>query len=452
MAQSPPPWDAPAPGTAQKSTLFTSPVPSNNKRNGEEARTISPDVTALPKRAADPALANNTKDNYVSKVSILTSSLPFYHNQFMEQQKEAKRRREAGEEVGGETDATEAKDAPKIEGLSLDQGQRLQSPEEQAETARRLKPNSLSTLALQSITAQPFANVPEEPARPEAKKHKTRWQFGIRSRNLPYEAMHCVYKALIAQGAEWEIPSSSPSEPSGGPQSSYPVHVEGAQKIDEAMSSSRAPSPELGRKANKTSKEENHNAEETGGVEKPKSQDDDGDETDDDDIDPNLVPAEYIPKDPWVIHARWRKDNMFPSSVTQSLSANSSRQDLGSNPASRRASLVSSTTSTNNSKTDITGNSDSKTQINSTGACYVYMDIQLYTLDPPSEKNGAGTYLVDFKCAGYEPLMERIVNGTEKELVGVGYRLSDKDITSPQPFLDMTNKLVIYLAGGGGSN
>ena len=441
MASSPPPWDAAAPGTPQK-TSTPSKIP-----NEEESRAISPEVTVLPKRAIDSAMVNGTNDNYVNKISILTSSLPFYHNQFMDQQREAKRRLEAGEDAIIETDNSESKEGPpRIDGLSLDHGPRLQSPEEQAETARRLKPNSLSTLALQSITAQPFTKIPEESSKPEAKRSKTRWQFGIRSRNLPYEAMHCVYKALVAQGAEWEIPPLPKPEP-GGPPTSYPVHVEGAMRLDEGMHSSRAPSPELGRKAQNVSQQVGDK-----GSKRFEIHTDDGNETDDDEIDPNLVPSEYIPKDPWVIRARWRKDNMTPAGITQSLSTNSSRQDLASDPTSRRTSLIGSTSSTNNSKTDITSKSDSKSHISGTGACYVYMDIQLYTLDQPSDKNGAGTYLVDFKCAGYEPLMERIVDDTDKELIGVGYRLADKDVTSPQPFLDMTNKLVIYLAGGGGSS
>ena len=85
----------------------------------------------------------------------------------------------------------------------------------------------------------------------------------------------------------------------------------------------------------------------------------------------------------------------------------------------------------------------------SEGSCYVYMDVQLYTLEAPSDK-GAGTYLVDFKCAGYERLVERVVGEAGRALVGCGHRVADKDVTSPQPFLDLTNRLVIHLASGGG--
>ena len=460
MATSPPAWDAPAPGTPSK---VVSPVtqsrettPAKDNKIHEPARKVSVDATVLPKREPDPALANDPKDNYVSKISILTSSLPFYHNQFMERQREAKRRREAGDEAPFESDGTDSKDVPKIEGLTLDPEPRLQTPAEQAETARRLKPISLSTLQLQSIIALPLTQVPEE-TKQDTKKHKTRWQFGIRSRNLPHEAMHCVYKALLAMGAEWELPNL-PEDPPGGPLSSYPVHVEGAMRLEEAMHPSRAPSPEVGRKGH-VSHDAYAHARGSGDAGGPgrntsikSSNTDDDAETDDDDIDPSLVPAEYIPKDPWVIHARWLKKDMLPAGVAQSISANSSRQDLTSNPASRRTSLIGSNASNNTSKTDMDERSESKTQISAAaGACYVYMDIQLYTLDASSDKTSAGTYLVDFKCAGYEPVLEKTNEHGEKEFEGVGYRIVEKDVTSPQPFLDMTNKLVIHLAGGGSS-
>ena len=451
MATSPPAWDAPAPGTPSK---FTSPFPrAENVEKLEPVRKVSLDTTVLPKRAHDPTLASDPKENH-SKISILTSSLPFYHNQFMERQREARRRREAGEDAHFENDGTEAKDIPRIEGLALDAEPRLQSPEEQAATARRLKPISLSTLQLQNITAQPLTQMPEE--KQDTKKHRTRWQFGIRSRNLPHEAMHCVFKALKNLGAEWEIPSL-PEDPPGKQLSSYPVHVEGAQRLEEAMHPSRAPSPEVTRRARMSNERQaNTNASGGAGMNAPSvNSANEVNGPDDDDIDPSLLPAEYTPKDPWCIRARWRKNDMLPAGITQSLSANSSRQDLTSNPASRRTSLIGSNASANTSKTDMDERSEFKTQFNpAVGACYVYMDIQLYTLDPSSDKTSAGTYLVDFKCAGYEPLVEEAggENGGERKLVGVGFRLGEKDVTSPQPFLDMTNRLVIFLASGGGNS
>src|SRR5690606_26212978 len=49
---------------------------------------------------------------------------------------------------------------------------------------------------------------------PTSRKPKpTRWQFGIRSRNLPLEAIACIYKALKRLGAEWV--DNSPASPFG---------------------------------------------------------------------------------------------------------------------------------------------------------------------------------------------------------------------------------------------
>lgn len=208
--------------------------------------TIShPPFTESTKEApAEP----ETMDNYVSKVSILTSSIPFYHNQFMAQRKKS---RETGRNLRMDPKAAprtdEADPYETVASMNLDANPRLQSPEEQAETARRLKPNSLSSLQLQHIVSQPLAQSAAEEVK-DAKKHRTRWQFGIRSRNLPHEAMHCVYKALLAQGAQWEV-TPPPEELPTQPPQSYPVHVHGATRINETMHPSRSASPEHGKPA-----------------------------------------------------------------------------------------------------------------------------------------------------------------------------------------------------------
>ena len=61
--------------------------------------------------------------------------------------------------------------------------------------------------------------------------------------------------------------------------------------------------------------------------------------------------------------------------------------------------------------------------------------------------------MVDFKCAGYESIVgsREVMNKngeTITEYVGSGVRIADKEVTSPQPFLDLANKLVIHLARG----
>lgn len=398
-------------------------------------------------------------DGYVSKVSILASSMPYYHNQYMELVKKEKlaerEKRTKKEDEGEPLDPHEAEYFSK---LSLDTSPREQTAEEQAATSKRLKPHSRSTLQLQYIISQPRAN-PEDPAQSASKKHRTRWQFGIRSRNLPHEAIHCVYKALAAQNAQWEVPKPSSVPPKEGPKS-YPVHFNGATALEETLSHdsedtedgkslSRGEKPSPGddhvysfdfdadaeNKAGEIS-----TASTTPGVDK-------ADESDDD-VDPNVVPEDYIPKDPWCIKVRWLKDGMYPPGTVHPTSAHSSHIDLYSDDG-RRTSMIGSMSSAAASTTSVGATSLSAEGAPApNGACYVYMDVQLYTLEPSTDKV-QGTFLVDFKCAGYESIVEKVISDTQKVLVGSGIRVHDKDVTSPQPFLDLTNKLVIHLAGGG---
>lgn len=80
--------------------------------------------------------------------------------------------------------------------------------EEQSARARSLKPHSRSIVDLEKLHLEP----PEDYAQPRAPPKRSRkWQFGIRSRNQPYEAMLCLYKALEAQGGVWEINPAKPS-------------------------------------------------------------------------------------------------------------------------------------------------------------------------------------------------------------------------------------------------
>ena len=75
-----------------------------------------------------------------------------------------------------------------------------QTPSEKAENARRLNPHSRSSqLKLDEANKKPGAMTPV----PQKKSRPTKWQFGIRSRNQPLEAIGCIYRALRKLGAEW---------------------------------------------------------------------------------------------------------------------------------------------------------------------------------------------------------------------------------------------------------
>ena len=136
---------------------------------------------------------------YVSKIGILASSMPYYHNQYMEKRK-AITHLSDGEPLNSHESSL-------LSGHALDVTPKEQSSEEQAATARRLKPHSRSTIQLQHITANP-AEAPDPSVQDKKRGKITKWQFGIRSRNQPMDAMLCIYRALKAQGAQWHVPPS----------------------------------------------------------------------------------------------------------------------------------------------------------------------------------------------------------------------------------------------------
>ncbi|KAF4509531.1 hypothetical protein G6O67_003700 [Ophiocordyceps sinensis] len=119
---------------------------------------------------------------YVSKVGILPSSLPAYHKDFMERKK-----------AGGELDETSAS-APHEEPTSS------RTDAEKEEASRRLKPHTRSQLRIDEAAKRPQGMTPMNPLK---KPRPVRWQFGIRSRNAPWEALLCIHKALYKLGATY---------------------------------------------------------------------------------------------------------------------------------------------------------------------------------------------------------------------------------------------------------
>lgn len=120
---------------------------------------------------------------YVSKVGVLPSSVPEYHRTFMEHYRS-----------GNRADSTLSTSHSEVD------TPKPQTDEEKAETARRLNPHSRSSqLKLNEANKKPSAMTPV----PQKKPRPTKWQFGIRSRNQPLEAIGCIYRALRKLGAEW---------------------------------------------------------------------------------------------------------------------------------------------------------------------------------------------------------------------------------------------------------
>ncbi|TDZ67267.1 Sucrose non-fermenting protein kinase 1 [Colletotrichum trifolii] len=117
---------------------------------------------------------------YISKIGILPSSLPTYHKEYVEREK-------AG---------IEDRPTPTI---VVNESSLARTDAEREETARHLKPHSRSQVRLDDSKTRPQGMTPVT-----TKKTKpVRWQFGIRSRNAPWEALLCIHKALNKLGATY---------------------------------------------------------------------------------------------------------------------------------------------------------------------------------------------------------------------------------------------------------
>ncbi|KAL6859667.1 kinase-like domain-containing protein [Trichoderma novae-zelandiae] len=119
---------------------------------------------------------------YVTKVGILPSSLPTYHKDYMEREK-------SGTGHDPVTPAITINDEMPV----------TRTEAEKEEAARRLNPHSRSALRLDESGKRPQGMTPI--TAPAKKPKPVRWQFGIRSRNAPWEALLCIHKALNKLGA-----------------------------------------------------------------------------------------------------------------------------------------------------------------------------------------------------------------------------------------------------------
>ncbi|KAK4191192.1 kinase-like domain-containing protein [Podospora australis] len=163
--------------------------------NNQLATTTSDDPGASP--LLDPAMSSarsvtSTSTGisarpYVSKVGILPSSLPAYHKVYMEREKSKAEGNIHFPDVAA--NVPEATPQPR-------------SQADQEETLRRLKPHNRSFTRLEDAK-RPQGLTPVNP--PPKKTKPVRWQFGIRSRNAPWEALVCIYKALSKLGAGWLV-------------------------------------------------------------------------------------------------------------------------------------------------------------------------------------------------------------------------------------------------------
>ena len=398
---------------------------------------------------------------YVSKIGILTTSLPMYHNQLMDMKAADERRRKQAEENGEPLEPREEQMLSKMS-LDIKPGEEQQSDEQQAETARRLKPHSRSTIQIHAILSNASQNPDEVNPTPHPSKSRgksTRWQFGIRSKNEPLDAVKCLYKALKSMGdCQWHVspPNDHSDDQDKRDEGPFPVNVAGATHIHTG-GPSLSESPEQDRHhirdANRAPEDDRSDYGGNGtSPSRPTSvkthiNPDDSDSENDDDVDIYNPPPGYFPKDPWCIHVRWEKKGMAPAGMSTN-SARSSRIDLSSNDGSaRRGSIALGSLSSAAGSTTSVAEVEPLSRFDTDTACFVYLDLQIYVLEET-------VYLVDFKCAGYESIVgsREVMNKNGEmvtEYIGSGVRIADKEVTSPQPFLDLANKLVIHLARGG---
>ncbi|KAH8796712.1 serine threonine protein kinase [Hyaloscypha finlandica] len=322
QASSPPPWN-----DSIKLDATISPPGSPVAKEpsaGSEVPIVrpSPIVDAMSPRSSSSIGTDRSLRPYVSKIGILPSSLPTYHKDFMEA-------RRTGRNIGNPLSTAHSEvDEP-----------HPQTEAEKAETMRRLNPHSRSQLKLDEASKRPAGMTPV----PQKKAKPTKWQFGIRSRNQPLEAIGCIYRALQKLGAEWVVDEDwapfrrEDGEGDEGTNNNSFISNASGGSLHHADSMSRQISRHDGSKLSFGS------------------------------VDPNT--RYKLPADPWVLRVRWKKDDLRRHSAASLSSAGGSLPSVSSSPKASNA-----------------------RPIESVG---MHLDIQLYEME-------VGVYLVDFKCAGYE--------------------------------------------------
>ena len=438
----------------------------------------------------------------VSNVRVLNTSIPHVHKDLVEARERAKQRGEDPDTVLHPSEHTEDDSSllpiPEEKWDDGTKSSRVRPKDEQEATAKALKPHSRSVTDLtdpRALRPQKLAPASKEKEpKPAAKLKPKKWQFGIRSRNAPFEAMKCLYTALKAVDADWETEPVQAAE--GDP----------------------------------------NNEEERDSISRPPSILDDGERhTVLQRKYPHLPDDYYIPRDPWFIRARILKKGMYMPGEALSVSANSSAvslpteaqkqlkkhlEELGgyasediaralhmnggkvhpkSQPSSAHNTRPNSSFGDNTmtgqdaftgpayppSRGDSTSSLKGRKPRNDIGV-WVFVDIQLYGLD-------TNTYVVDFKCEGYQnvvlydpkknkspqsmspenhsavttPASSRPTSGFSSSKSPNGlqqanshdedmkpywkpvtkrYRNKEKDISSPYPYLDVASDLVAQLA------
>ncbi|KAF3940481.1 hypothetical protein ABW19_dt0206057 [Dactylella cylindrospora] len=261
----------------------------------------------------------------------------------------------------------------------------------------------------------------------QRKSRPTKWQFGIRSRNQPLDAIACIYRALRKLGAEWLVPEKENDRTHEDDNSRRST----SNQSDDILAPETPPGSRSNHRRNSSSSESFRR----------------------DDPDPE------VPEDPWVIHCRWRKEG-YKYTPARPSSAHSNYSSV-----SRATGVL---------------------EDDEEDAVYVYMEIQLYQLESnfylvdfkcggyervdadgnivvPKEvedvmgelgKTGQiiggerkGSLSTDPRAAMMERSKSARSTRSESGSAYSGWKsIEDKEISSPFPFLDLAGRLIIQLA------
>ena len=304
LAQSPPPHTTPSPITSfgertnQPESLhkFASPGQPNDR----------------PRQGSGQAPQVDQSRSPVNTIGVLPSSLPDYHEAFMKGQPRP-------------TQSQQPHDALSSSPHAPSTTQQKQSPEAQAATARRLKPHSRSQGNLERLN-KPQGMTPVQGSSTGKKTKQTKWQFGIRSRNQPAEAMLAIYKALKAMGAEWEVPRIR--RPHGQERREHHDSSDGS--VSGSDDDSGSDGPAFGSDGEDGHYSHKHTSSHSDSGASGASSSSRGRPS-------NRSQLKYnasndwgypVPSDPWIINARFRKDGMYAPGVRHPNSSHSSRADL----------------------------------------------------------------------------------------------------------------------------
>ena len=506
---------------------------SPRNRGMDDIKPLTPTTSREARRASrtvsdNPSMLREEYKQRLSTVKVLNTSLPSVHEDLLKARDHA---REDGRDPDSlfqvSTAATqESLLMPIPEAINDHSGVPLKLPQhDQEATAKALKPHfrpsqlsreeaddreQRAQRAERIQESAPSHSDKKDPDPKKLKKQGRKWQFGIRSRNQPFEAVKCLYQALKAAGAEWEVvPRIRPQEHEHDEDDHGDGQDESGSGEDSELDLPPVPELEPGQRHQILQSQYDH-----------------------------LSSDYYVPRDLYNIRARVLKKGLLMPGELAPISGHSSAvslpheaqsqlkrhieelgghateeivRALGANgPTANIAQKLKSTSQHNSrpssgmgehhngniqeihsaagslSRPESSSGMNTSKMTPSHIGVWVFIDIQLYSLD-------ATTYVVDFKCDGYQNVVwwepkhkavtalnsggtssnssqaaSRPTSGVDGPLTNLSrnnsydlkkiegywkpiskrYKNVEKEISSPYPYIDVASDLVAQLASG----